>query len=640
MANGHTKEDLDGSREEDEDKRSTDGTGSSVPSPTLLHTVQARLQDVEDELVFKTNQIQAMSLELETVTTRALDDAGRYAEILAAREASGKAVQKHASDLKKRLKDQEARVGNLEDTIDALSGRLESEINRAEKLNSQNLAMRELLDKQAKIMATNEQTEATATAVAANARCYALETKIASMEVDHRSAQRKLARAMDKKLKEMEQERTRLELRADRLSHANKHLFMNLEGIHAAATNGGVALPDLEELLPSSGVPGGGVPGGGWSSEEEDILPVVSTPRNATTPRAGSRRTQSGSNAAGAGHPQVEASLQHGGAQHRAQPSAASSPSKPRRPPRHPQKGGGAALKAKPREDQSGGESLGEGAATTPASPRRSAGSALRSFRRQATGLASGYASGLAGGGGSRSRQNSGNAVDEDRLDGTGTSAGNGAVNGSTGGDRPSRADERTMPGPRKMQSPSPFRRFIGRRAKSPGRTGSKDILNKPSSTRSRMASFKQWGFGSSGDKDDLDSPKSPGSGGVRRRVRKEPVKGMEAYDDELEEEETAREAQQRFKEERKRRSSLSALATRSSKQPHGAGRTGTGHLHKPSGGRGGIGAMPSVGGSTASTNTAATDLLQSRRAAAAQKHAARMRAVRSSPKSSWGFSV
>jgi hypothetical protein len=49
------------------------------------------------------------------------------------------------------LKEQEGRIGNLEDSIDALSGRLESEINRAEKLHGQSQSMRELLDKQARV---------------------------------------------------------------------------------------------------------------------------------------------------------------------------------------------------------------------------------------------------------------------------------------------------------------------------------------------------------------------------------------------------------------------------------------------------------------------------------------------------------
>ena len=51
----------------------------------------------------------------------------------------------------RKLKDRDARIGNLEDTVDALSGRIESEIARGEKLSTQNGTMKDLIEKQAKV---------------------------------------------------------------------------------------------------------------------------------------------------------------------------------------------------------------------------------------------------------------------------------------------------------------------------------------------------------------------------------------------------------------------------------------------------------------------------------------------------------
>jgi hypothetical protein len=51
----------------------------------------------------------------------------------------------------RKLRDKDARIGNLEDTVDALSGRIESEIARGEKLSTQNGSMKDLLDKQATV---------------------------------------------------------------------------------------------------------------------------------------------------------------------------------------------------------------------------------------------------------------------------------------------------------------------------------------------------------------------------------------------------------------------------------------------------------------------------------------------------------
>jgi hypothetical protein len=59
------------------------------------------IDELQRELVEKNSQIGELTGELETVTARALDDAGRYAEILAARDAAARSAQKHVIDLRK-----------------------------------------------------------------------------------------------------------------------------------------------------------------------------------------------------------------------------------------------------------------------------------------------------------------------------------------------------------------------------------------------------------------------------------------------------------------------------------------------------------------------------------------------------------
>jgi len=47
--------------------------------------------------------------------------------------------------------ERDARIGNLEDSVEALTGRIEAEITRGDKLSTQNATMKDLLDKQAKV---------------------------------------------------------------------------------------------------------------------------------------------------------------------------------------------------------------------------------------------------------------------------------------------------------------------------------------------------------------------------------------------------------------------------------------------------------------------------------------------------------
>jgi hypothetical protein len=171
--------------------------------------------------------------------------------------------------LRRKLKERDARIGNLEDTVDALTGRIEAEITRGDKLSTQNATMKDLLDKQAKVhlpplastvpcwatphtrfavwaaqaMALSSEEEAKAALVAANARCYALETKLGGLLMEHRGAQRKMAKELDGRVRAMDTLRGGVEAELRSLTAANARLRAALKDACAAAASGGAALP-------------------------------------------------------------------------------------------------------------------------------------------------------------------------------------------------------------------------------------------------------------------------------------------------------------------------------------------------------------------------------------------------------------
>ena len=73
------------------------------------------------------------------------------ARAVAVCEAKAAATRRHVLELRAKLQDRDARIGNLEDTVDALSGRVEAEVSRGEKLSAQNTSLKDMLDKQAKV---------------------------------------------------------------------------------------------------------------------------------------------------------------------------------------------------------------------------------------------------------------------------------------------------------------------------------------------------------------------------------------------------------------------------------------------------------------------------------------------------------
>ena len=79
--------------------------------------------------------------------------------------------------------------------------------------------------------------------MAANARCYALETKLGGLLMEHRGAQRKMAKELDGRVRAMDTLRGGVEAELQSLSADNARLRAALKDTCAAASEGGVALP-------------------------------------------------------------------------------------------------------------------------------------------------------------------------------------------------------------------------------------------------------------------------------------------------------------------------------------------------------------------------------------------------------------
>lgn len=232
-----------------EDPTSASYMGGGDVEELGVDELRKHLVECQNLLLQKDQQILVLTSDLSAASSRLAEDASRYTEVLAAQQAVAISAKRQLDDLKKRFRTQEGRVGNLEDSIDALSGRLESEINRAEKLNAQNVTMRKLLDKQTQTMQASDPSEHLAAAVAANEKVSYLENKILSLEADHRTTQSKLTRAMEKRMKHMQDSKSALESKVDKLNNLNKRLLMQLDAIRDNADSQGVMLPGLDEHM-------------------------------------------------------------------------------------------------------------------------------------------------------------------------------------------------------------------------------------------------------------------------------------------------------------------------------------------------------------------------------------------------------
>jgi len=212
----------------------------------FAESLEDQLTRAMAEIVERGRQVERLSSEAEAAGRRECVCSEQAARAVAVCEAKAAATRRHVLELRAKLQDRDARIGNLEDTVDALSGRVEAEVSRGEKLSAQNTSLKDMLDKQAKAMAMASEDEARAAVVAANTRCYALETKLGALAMDHRAAQRKMAKDLDTKVRAMDKLRAGVEAELRGLHAANARLKRALQLACDAALAAGVSQIPIE----------------------------------------------------------------------------------------------------------------------------------------------------------------------------------------------------------------------------------------------------------------------------------------------------------------------------------------------------------------------------------------------------------
>ena len=92
-------------------------------------------------------------------------------------------------------------------------------------------------------MTLTSEEEAKAELVAANARCYALETKLGGLAMEHRAAQRKMAKELDSRVRNMDSLRAGVDAELRGLKGSNKRLRGALAAACAALAAASIDLP-------------------------------------------------------------------------------------------------------------------------------------------------------------------------------------------------------------------------------------------------------------------------------------------------------------------------------------------------------------------------------------------------------------
>ena len=92
-------------------------------------------------------------------------------------------------------------------------------------------------------MTLSSEEEAKAALVASNTRCHALESKLGNMAMEHRSAQRKMAKELDVRVRGMDSLRSGVEAELRSLNARNRRLRAALEATCDAARGAGVEPP-------------------------------------------------------------------------------------------------------------------------------------------------------------------------------------------------------------------------------------------------------------------------------------------------------------------------------------------------------------------------------------------------------------
>jgi len=212
-------------------------------SNPLTHSNDSPNQWSAQQMIDKEEQIFRLTSELESVILRERSSSNRSAKSVALCEAKAAATRRYALELQTKLKDRESRIGNLEDTVDALSGRIESEISRGEKLGAQNITLKDHLEKQKKAISTISNDEIKLALTESNTRCCALETKLGGLSMEHRGAQRKMAKELDSRVRAMDTLRSNVEADVQTLKTKNIQLQQVLTNVCSILTSKGIEVP-------------------------------------------------------------------------------------------------------------------------------------------------------------------------------------------------------------------------------------------------------------------------------------------------------------------------------------------------------------------------------------------------------------
>ena len=161
-------------------------------------------------------------------------------------EARAAVARRQTVALAQKVREKDAQLANLEDTVAALSGRVESEITRSDKMSTQNQLLKELVEKQAKLHAKEGTREdPVAAAMSANERCCSAEGKLSALIIENRSTQRKMARELETHMRRFEAQRKDFEAELNALRGANESLKQAVREVAAVALLAGAELPAI-----------------------------------------------------------------------------------------------------------------------------------------------------------------------------------------------------------------------------------------------------------------------------------------------------------------------------------------------------------------------------------------------------------
>ena len=172
-------------------------------------------------------------------------------------EARAAVERRTAMESDVRLRSRDAVISNLQETVAALTGRVQAEIMRSDKLSSQNVSLKELLNNVSVLSSGGK--DANISVAAKTKHCRTLEKRIAALFVDHRAAQRRLSQDLKAHVKVFDAQRSGFDADLSSLHSRNRSLFRALRVLASAATSAGFEVPAIAaaELAGGSEAAGG-----------------------------------------------------------------------------------------------------------------------------------------------------------------------------------------------------------------------------------------------------------------------------------------------------------------------------------------------------------------------------------------------